>query len=40
MAAGVAVLAVALADEFMAALRGAELSYESADPMSHLEEQM
>ena len=40
MAAGVAVLAVALADEFMAALRGAEPSYESAEPMSHLEEQM
>ena len=40
MAAGVAVLAVALADEFVAALRGAEPSYVSADPMSHLEEQM
>ena len=39
MAAGIGVLAVALADEFMAALRGAEPSYESAEPMSHLEEQ-
>ena len=39
MAAGIAVLAVALADELRAALRGAEPSYESADPMSYAEEQ-
>ena len=38
MAAGIAVLAIALADEFVSALRGAEPSYESASPMSYLEE--
>lgn len=38
MAAGIAVLAVALADEFVAALRGAEPSYESGGPMSYAEE--
>lgn len=38
MAAGIAVLAVALADEFMAALRGAEPSYVSGGPMSYAEE--
>ena len=38
MAAGVAVLAVALADEFLRALRGAEPAYVSADPMSYVEE--
>ena len=38
MAAGIAVLAVALADEFMAALRGAGPSYESGGPMSYAEE--
>lgn len=40
MAAGVAVLAVALVDEFLRALRGAEPSYESATPISYVEEQM
>ena len=39
MAAGITILAIALADEFMAVLRGAAPSYESGDPMSHLEEQ-
>lgn len=38
MAAGIAVLAIALADEFMAALRGAEPSYVSGGPMSYAEE--
>ena len=38
MAAGVAVLAVALADEFLRALRGTEPTYVSADPMSYVEE--
>ena len=39
MVAGLAVLAVALADEFMAALRGTEPSYVSGEPMSYAEEQ-
>ena len=39
MAAGIAVLAVALTDEFVGAVRGDEPSYDSASPMSYLEEQ-
>ena len=39
MAAGIAVLAVALTDEFVGAVRGNEPSYDSAGPMSYLEEQ-
>lgn len=40
MAAGIAVLAIALTDEFMGVLRGDAPSYESAEPMSYFEEQV
>lgn len=40
MAAGIFVLAVALADEFVQILKGSEASYDSADPLAHLDEHL
>lgn len=39
MAAGIVVLAIALADEFVAVLRGVEPSYESDGPISYAEDE-
>lgn len=40
MASGAVILTLALADEFVLVLRGREPSYESADPMNQLGEQL
>jgi TRAP-type C4-dicarboxylate transport system permease small subunit len=40
MAAGIVVLTIALADEFVQVLRGAVPAYESEDQVSHMEEQL
>ncbi len=40
MAAGLLVLAIAMADEFIRVLRGAAPTYESEDPMGYMEDQL